>query len=158
VLATLLAAAYGVAPDGRRHVPSAGALYPLELYTVATDADGIDTGTYHYDPYVHRLERFRDNADLRPAIADGDLFDRTCCAVVLTAVFWRSRFKYGQRAYRFTLLESGHVAQNLLLAASALDVAALPLGGFYDARLDELLGLDGVDESSLYVVLLGGRT
>jgi SagB-type dehydrogenase family enzyme len=70
-------------------------------------------------------------------------------------VFWRSRFKYGLRGYRFVLLEAGHAAQNALLAAAALALAAVPLGGFYDRRVDELIEADGVDESALYLVCVG---
>ncbi|HEX7582631.1 MAG TPA: nitroreductase family protein, partial [Gaiellaceae bacterium] len=82
---------------------------------------------------------------------------RDATAVVfVTSVFWRTRFKYGLRGYRFALLEAGHVVQNVLLAAAALRVAALPLGGFYDARAEKLLGVDGVDESVVYAVVLGG--
>ena len=72
-------------------------------------------------------------------------------------MFWRSRFKYGLRGYRFALLEAGHLVQNLVLAAGALEVGALPLGGFYDRRVDELVGADGLDEATVYAVLLGGR-
>jgi SagB-type dehydrogenase family enzyme len=142
----------------RRPAPSAGALYPLELYAIALRVDGLTPGIFHYDPYGHGLARLGDAAPagLAATVPDESLVDRVACALVLTAVFWRSRFKYGQRGYRFVLLEAGHVAQNALLAAAALGVAALPLGGFYDARLDALLDVDGVDESSLYVLLLGG--
>ena len=72
-------------------------------------------------------------------------------------MFWRSRFKYGLRGYRFALLEAGHVMQNALLAATAMRVPALPLGGFYDCRLDELVGADGLEESTVYAALIGGR-
>jgi SagB-type dehydrogenase family enzyme len=160
-LGTVLEAAHrSRAREGvrRRPAPSAGALYPLELHAVALRVDGLSPGVLHYDPYAHCLTRLADTDT--PAFAatltDEALVDGVACALVLTALFWRSRFKYGQRGYRFVLLEAGHVAQNALLAAAALGVPALPLGGFYDARLDALLDVDGVDESSVYVVLLGG--
>jgi SagB-type dehydrogenase family enzyme len=142
----------------RRPAPSAGALYPLELYAVALRVDGVAPGLLHYDPYAHCLMHLTDvdASAFAAALPDESLVDRVACALVLAAVFWRSRFKYGQRGYRFVLLEAGHVAQNALLGAAALGVPALPLGGFYDARLDALLDVDGVDESSLYVLLLGG--
>jgi SagB-type dehydrogenase family enzyme len=81
----------------------------------------------------------------------------TACAVFLTvtATFWRTRFKYGLRGYRFALLEAGHVVQNALFAATSLGLAAVPLAGFYDSRMDALLGLDGVEESTLYAVAIG---
>jgi SagB-type dehydrogenase family enzyme len=162
-IATLLYAAYGVtAEDERgqsyRTAPSGGALYPLEIYAAVSRSDGLDTGLYHYDPPRHELEV------VRPAVAPDALVAASAypeivgaCAVafVVTAVFWRSRFKYGLRGYRFTLLEAGHVAQNLLLAAEAVGLGAVPLGGYYDRAVDALLRLDGVDESTLYVVCVG---
>ena len=77
-------------------------------------------------------------------------------SVVVTAMFWRSRFKYGARGYRFALLEAGHLAQNAVLASTALDLPALPLGGFYDRRLDRLVGADGLDEATVHAIVLGG--
>ena len=70
-------------------------------------------------------------------------------------IFGRTRFKYGLRGYRFALLEAGHVAQNLLLAATALGLAAVPLGAFFDRRADVFLRLDGVNESTLYTIAVG---
>ncbi len=77
--------------------------------------------------------------------------------IVVTALFWRSRYQYGPRGYRFALLEAGHLVQNALLAAAALRFEALPLGGFYDRELDDVVGADGLDEASVYALLLGGR-
>jgi SagB-type dehydrogenase family enzyme len=80
---------------------------------------------------------------------------RAAACVILAASFQRSRVKYGLRAFRFVLLEAGHVAQNVLLAAAALNLAALPIGGFFDARLDAFLMLDGLNESALYLIAVG---
>lgn len=158
-VATILAATQGLAPDdgGRRLIPSAGALYPLELYVLAVRASTIQPAVYHYDPLDHCLERLDGRlTDLSEALVDPTLADSASFLVVLTGVFWRSRFKYGLRGYRFTLLEAGHAAQNALLAAAALGLGAVPLGGFYDARLDALVGADGVDESVVYALAFGG--
>jgi len=89
-------------------------------------------------------------------LVDPALVDGAAALLVVTAMFWRSRFKYGARGYRFALLESGHVVQNAVLAATALGLPALPLGGFYDRRIDELVGADGLDEATVYALLLGG--
>jgi SagB-type dehydrogenase family enzyme len=158
-LATLLWSAYGVVPGGgrtpRRASPSAGGLYPLELFVLSRNVDGIATGVYHYDPLDQALERMpvtTDGVELSPLV---DELETAAAIVILTAVFWRSRFKYGLRGYRFTLLEAGHVAQNLVLAATALGLGSIVLGGFYDARVDAVLALDGVDESTLIMVSLG---
>jgi SagB-type dehydrogenase family enzyme len=162
-LASLLYAAYGVtaSPEGTpqrfRTAPSGGALYPLELYVLARRVDGLDPGMYHFDPLEHALESLPSGtspvgASLTPY---GDLLESSALTVAITAMFWRSRFKYGARAYRFTLLEAGHVAQNLLLAATSLGLAALPLGGFYDRDVDAQLGIDGIHEASLYLIPVG---
>jgi SagB-type dehydrogenase family enzyme len=76
---------------------------------------------------------------------------------VLTGVSLKSRLKYGERGYRFMLLKAGHIAQNLLLTAAALELGALPVGGFIDDEMDRLLGIDGLNEVSLYLVAIGRR-
>ncbi len=163
-LAALVRAAHGVtARLGRqderltlRSAPSAGALYPLELSVVALNVEGLPSGLYHYDPLDDVLEVVRDE---RPAVAGTTPFAETAggaaAVLLLSGMFWRSRFKYGLRGYRFVLLEAGHVAQNALLAATALGLGAVALGGFYDRRADELLGINGVDEATLYLVCIG---
>ena len=158
-LSTLLHAGYGAQAEGRRTVPSGGALYPLELYVVARRIHDLELGAFHFDPERGLLETIRRadlSSDLDAASPLAGLAIDAAAVVLLSGVFWRTRAKYGLRGYRFTLLEAGHVVQNVLLAATALSVPALPLGGFYDSRLEELLGLDGVDESILYGVVLGG--
>jgi SagB-type dehydrogenase family enzyme len=160
-LATLLAVSYGAAPRGgglRRPVPSAGALYPLEVYVVAPAVTGLEPGVYHYDPFRHRLAllgplRF---ADLRETLVDQSLADVAAALLVVSGVFWRSRIKYGPRGYRFTLLEAGHLVQNALLVSTDLELAALPLGGFHDVMLDRLVGANGLDESTLYALVVSG--
>jgi SagB-type dehydrogenase family enzyme len=158
-LATLLDAGYGTSAPGRRVVPSGGALYPLELYPVLLRVAGASPGVFHFDPVRRVLEILRlDDVrrELERTSAFPELVRGTAAVVFLTGVFWRTRFKYGLRGYRFALLEAGHVAQNVLLAATARGVPALPLGGFYDARVEELLDVDGVDESPVYAIALGG--
>jgi SagB-type dehydrogenase family enzyme len=158
-VAALLDAAYGVTPraDGApfRAVPSGGALYPLELYVLARRVDDLEPGLHHLDPQRRVLEQLPSTGPEGPLSPYDELLDEAALVVAVTGVFWRSRFKYGLRGYRFTLLEAGHVGQNLLLAAAALDLAALPVGGFYDRRVERLLGVDGVNESALYLFAVG---
>jgi SagB-type dehydrogenase family enzyme len=163
-LAALLRAGYGVTGEFRdehdrqplRSAPSGGALYPLELSVAALRVAELAPGLYHFDPLDDALELVD---AVRPAIAATTPFAEVAAGaaavVVISAVFWRSRFKYGLRGYRFALLEAGHVAQNVLLAATALELGAVALGGFYDRRLDELLHVNGVDESALYMLCVG---
>jgi SagB-type dehydrogenase family enzyme len=162
-VATVLGSSYAASSRGpeatRRPIPSGGALYPLELYVIALAIDGLEPGVSHYDPFRHRLELLApvDSEGVAAALVDPTLLDRASALIVLTGSFWRSRFKYGTRGYRFALLEAGHLVQNAVLAAAALRLPALPLGGFYDRRLDELVGADGLDEASVYALLIGGR-
>lgn len=163
-LAAMLDAAYGVTAAATaqtpplRAVPSAGALYPLELYVLCRRVRRLPAAVHHFDPLDRVLRRLPadaeriDGAALTPF---APLVDDAAAVVAITGVFWRSRFKYGLRGFRFTLLEAGHAAQNLLLAAAALGLAAVPVGGFYDRELERLLLIDGVNESALYAISIG---
>jgi SagB-type dehydrogenase family enzyme len=165
-IASLLEAAYGPTgslpgtPQILRSAPSGGALYPLELYLASQRVDGLERALYHYDPLRHGLELLRplgsteDGSALTPY---AELLSDSAAFLVVTAMLWRSRFKYGQRAYRFALLEAGHVAQSFLLAAEALALAATPVGGFYDRLTDGFVGVDGLYEATLYVLPVGPR-
>lgn len=165
-LSGLLHHAYGVtrhaADIGQvrsfRAAPSAGGLYPLELYVHTRQANGLRAGLYHYHPAREELRHLR-AGDLTQEVASCFVQDiaayKAAMFVFLTAWFERVTFKYGDRGYRYALLEAGHVAQNLNLAAVALGLGAVNLGGFFDHELDELLGLDGVTASTMYVVAFG---
>jgi SagB-type dehydrogenase family enzyme len=158
-LAALLDAAYGVTARHEgvslRSVPSGGALCPLELYVLTARVDGLESGLHHVDPLRRVLERLPDPASVGPLSPYTEVIERAAALVLVTGVFWRSRFKYGLRGYRFTVLEAGHLGQNLLLAAAALDLAALPVGGFYDRRVERVLRVDGVNEAALYLFAVG---
>ncbi|MBW1881339.1 MAG: SagB/ThcOx family dehydrogenase, partial [Deltaproteobacteria bacterium] len=138
-LAQLLWAAQGVTHEpGRRTAPSAGALYPIELYAVTPD------GLFHYQPDGHRLV-LRSKGDLRGALAIAAL-DQECVAgaaavFVVTGVVSRTAAKYGGLAERYVLLEAGHVGQNLALQAVALDLGAVTVGAFEDDKVQRALGL-----------------
>jgi SagB-type dehydrogenase family enzyme len=162
-LAAVLASCYAAESRGddgvRRPIPSAGALYPLELYIFAIAVAGLDRGVYHYQPFRGRLSLLAPlvRVELEAAFPDPEILDRASAVLVVTAMFWRSRFKYGPRGYRFALLEAGHLMGNAVLVAAELDLAALPVGGFYDRRLDRLVGAEGLDEATLYALVLGGE-
>jgi SagB-type dehydrogenase family enzyme len=142
----------------RRIAPSAGGLFPLEIYPVVLNVDGIPRGVYHYDVLHHELERLPHSADLqilpRSVFVDG-MMEGAGAVIVISAVFGRSKIKYGERGYRFVLLEAGHVAQNLVLAATGLSLGSCPIGGFVDDYINELIDVDGLDEAALYMVVVG---
>ncbi|MBS4054612.1 MAG: SagB/ThcOx family dehydrogenase [Thermaerobacter sp.] len=142
-----------------RTVPSGGALYPFEVYCVVINVEGITPGLYHYNPLSHGLEELRigqfKHIIVEAACGQGELVEECAVIFILTGMFWRSRFKYGLRGFRFVLMEVGHLAQNLLLTAESLDMAAVLLGGFYDDQVNRFVGIDGVNEAPLYLVTIG---
>jgi len=141
-----------------RTAPSGGGLFPIDLYCLPLRVDGLAEGVYYYHPVQHALQHIAPRevrATLREATYLEQTVDEASVAVVLSAVMPRMTFKYGERAYRFALLEAGHIAQNLLLAAQAEGWAAVPIGGFVDDMLNALLRLDGCEEFVVYLVLIG---
>ena len=142
-----------------RAVPSGGGLYPLELYLIARSVEGLDGGVYHYVPLHHGLELVRDGVLPEPFgtyLFLGQPYASSASAVVvITAVPARSLGKYGDRGYRYLLLEAGHTAQNLNLAAVALGLGCCNLGGFFDHELAMLLRADDELELPLYGIAIG---
>jgi SagB-type dehydrogenase family enzyme len=151
-ISQLLWAAQGITdPRGLRAAPSAGALYPLELY--ASVAEGV----YHYLPRGHSLELVSEE-DLRHDIWDAGLrqgaLQEAPTIFVVTAVYQRTEAKYGDRAERYVRLEAGHAAQNVLLQAVGLGLGAVPIGAFYDEQLQTALSLPP-DHKPLYLIPVG---
>ena len=104
----------------------------------------------HVEPIEHHL-----GWAIRDAVFIPEALDGASAVFLITAVFGRSKIKYGERAYRFALLEAGHAMQNLLLAATGLGLGSCPVGGFIDDRLHDLIGIDGVEEAALYAGIIG---
>lgn len=151
-LSQLLWAMQGLTRGGAgRTNPSAGALYPLEIYVVTA------RGLYHYLPAGHRIEQLS-TEDLRGALSDAALGQeavRDAPAVfVICGVFPRTEAKYGDRAERYVHLEAGHVGQSLLLQAVALDLGGVPVGAFSDEEIQDVLGLAD-DHEPVYLVPIG---
>ncbi len=143
-----------------RTAPSGGGLYPIETFCLAFDVDDLPPGAYFYNALRHRLELAAPGDCRSKLIGASNLkveIENAAFCIALSVVLPRSSFKYGQRAYRFALLEAGHIAQNLLLAAEGLGLGALPIGGFFDDDMNRLLNLDGCQEFVVYLVLVGNR-
>lgn len=145
-----------------RPYPSAGGLFPVEVYLFVSNGRDLPSGLYYYSPHRHVLrvlDRGVDAAEFESTFVDAD-FSRQIVSgspvtVVLTGAFPRAKAKYGPVGYRFTLFEAGHLAQNLLLTAEGIGMGGVPLGSFLDDPLDEFLGVHGVDESALYPIAVG---
>jgi SagB-type dehydrogenase family enzyme len=152
-LGQLLWAAQGITNErGFRTAPSAGALYPLEVYLVTAEA------VFHYEPESHQLSPVM-QGDARPALSQAALrqqpVQRAPAVFVLTAVYARTAQKYGQeRSPRYVYLEAGHAAQNILLQATALELGAVPIGAFHDDEVQKALGLPE-DHQPLYLIPVG---
>ena len=140
-----------------RPFPSAGGLYPLELYVLAQEVTGLPDGIYHYDPWTHELARRRSGRfqEQLAGMAFGQEVIRNANLVFcLTAIFERTTWKYGQRGYRYVLFEAGHVNHNLYLIATALGLAGFAVGGFFDQEVSRLLDLPS-GEDPLYLFCAG---
>jgi SagB-type dehydrogenase family enzyme len=151
-ISQLLWAAQGItAAWGGRTAPSAGALYPLEVYVATVD------GLYHYVPQGHKAI-VESRADLRGELWRAGLSQnaiREAPAVfIVTAVYARTEKKYGERAERYIKLEAGHAAQNLLLQAVSLGLGGVPIGAFYDDQVQSALSLPS-DHEPLYLIPMG---
>jgi SagB-type dehydrogenase family enzyme len=140
-----------------RAAPSGGALYPVEVYAAALNVADLDGGLYHYNAGENLVELVRsgNHADALRRITFTDEVGTAALVVILTGIPVKTRLKYGERGYRFMLMEAGHIGQNLLLTATAMGLATVPLGGFIDDELDAFLGIDGLDEVSLYLFAVG---
>jgi len=157
-LSQLLWAAQGItSEEGFRTAPSAGALYPLEVYVVAGNVDGLAGGVYRYRAEGHTLQRIRDG-DLRGHLSECALkqtqITDAAVDIVFAAVFNRTTTKYGERGARYVYIEAGHAAQNVYLQAEALGLGMCAVGAFYEPEVSELLVLS-CDETPIYILTVG---
>ncbi len=138
-------------PAGLRTAPSAGAIHPLELYVVTP------SGISHYDAMRDRLTLLRPG-DRRPALCTAaesqDVIGLAPATIVVVAVEGRMEPRYGTRARRYQLIEAGHVAQNVLLAATAMGFCAIPVGALDDLAARDVLELPAT-HTPLYLVAVG---
>jgi SagB-type dehydrogenase family enzyme len=141
-----------------RTAPSAGALYPVETYLIVDGVEGLAAGLYHYSVKGHALEELR-TGQLGHDITQAALGQKMCleAAVVFiwTAVFCRSKWKYEQRAYRYIYLDAGHIAENLALAATGIGLGTCQIGALFDDEVNHIVGVDGTEESVIYMSVVG---
>lgn len=146
-----------------RSIPSGGALHPTRLFAVALQPGDLVRGVYHYDAPEHSLEFVKPLPDveidalfaafpIHPEVVD---LAEALAIFFITTKFWRARAKYGPRGYRYCLQEAGAACQNLNLAAAALDLNHVVLGGFYDDEVHACLELDGLDHAVVTAIAVG---
>lgn len=154
-ISQLLWSAQGITDSSRgfRSVPSAGALYPLEIYAVYSE------GVFHYLPYSHQLERLSDK-DARPYLAGAAwgqaAVKEAALDIVITAVYQRVTSKYGSRGTRYVDMEAGHCSQNIQLEAVCLGLASVGIGAFSDEEVSACLNLPK-DHQPLYIIPVGHK-
>jgi len=152
-ISQILWAAQGITREstGFRTSPSAGALYPLEIFLLKSD------GVFHYIPDGHKIIKLNPD-DLRPDLIQGVLFQGFVADapvnIIITAVYERTTAKYGNKGIRFVHLEAGHSCQNILLQVVALGLGAVPVGAFDDNYIQDLLDLPQ-DYIPLYIIPIG---
>ncbi len=140
--------------------PSAGARHPIEVYLLVMHVEGLGPGLYHYDARSHGLERLRIMHNVPTKAAQfcvGQRWARESAALfIMTAVFSRAMWKYPMaRAYRTVFLDAGHVCQTFCLVATWLGLAAFCTMAFRDSLIEKELGINGVEESVIYIAGTG---
>ena len=141
-----------------RTAPSAGALYPIETYLVVHNVKEISPGVYHYNIQNHYLELLKEG-DYAVETANAALGQRMCVEAsvvfIWTAIFQRMKWKYDQRAYRYVYLDAGHIAENLALSATSLGLDSCQIGALYDDKVNQVIDVDGAEESVIYMSVVG---
>lgn len=142
----------------RRHYPSGGARYPLEVYLGIQRVEGIAPGIYHYDTKDHLLETLTADLEYLESLKEGLYYPWSRDAAIIfliTSVWSRNMIKYKDRGYRIILMGAGHLAQNLSLIATAVGIGCCNSVGFHNGRINEVLDIENEDEDSLYMAVLG---
>ncbi len=141
-----------------RTTPSAGALYPVEIYVFVNDVEGLTRGIYHYAVLSHSLELIKPG-NFKKEITDAGLKQEMMgdadVTFVLSAIFDRVRHKYGERGFRYVYMEAGHISQNIYLQAVSLGLGSVCVGAFLDEEVNRLIGIDGKNEAAIYLHAVG---
>jgi len=143
-----------------RTAPSAGALHPIDTYLVVNRVQGLEPGIYFFDvlEFSLVLKRTGDfSGPIAQAALNQDMARTAAVVFVWVAVIQRSRQKYRQRAYRYIYLDCGHIAQNLYLAATALDLGCCGIAAIFDDEVNDLVGVDGQEETAIYLAMVGKK-
>ena len=161
-LARLMWAAQGVTARAGMHLlrtaPSAGALYPFETYVYIDKVENVPQGLYHFNVADFALDLIQDgnfNQLITAASLGQQAVSRAAVVIIWTAMMLRCMTKYRERAMRYIPMDLGHVCQNVQLAATAMGFGSCPIGAFYDDDFNELLGVDGQEETVLYLITVG---
>ena len=148
-------------PATLRTVPSAGARHCFESYVLVNNVEGLEKGLYRFLAVDHRLQEVNVDAGINEKIVKACLNQRfmlnAAIALILTVDRYRMIWRYTERGYRYMHLDAGHVIQNMYLCAEALDSGVCAIAAFDDDKLNETLGIDGVEKFAIYIGVLGKK-
>ena len=161
-LSQLLFSAQGITGKSHKHrlrtTPSAGALYPFEIYVIANNVENLPPGIYHYTVLNHALALIK-SGNFRKKITSAGLKQEMLgdadLTLVLSAIFNRVRYKYGERGFRYIYIEAGHISQNIYLQAVSLGLGSVSVGAFVDHKINDLIEVDGQKEAVIYLHAVG---
>jgi len=155
----LLWAAQGVTAYRSRTTPSAGGLYPLEVYLVVGDVEGLAAGVYRYVSKSHSVKQILEG-DVRKSLSNAAYWQEWAgdgaIALVFAGVYERTTKKYGQRGHRYVHMEAGHAAQNVYLQAEALGLGTVLVGAFMDSWVKSVLHMSD-EEQPLSIMPVGSK-
>jgi len=140
-----------------RSAPSAGGLFPIEIYLLILNSE-VEKGLYHFNVKDFKLELLKKNdfRELLPNIFRGiEGIEKASMVLLLASIFRRTTIKYGNRGYRFVFLDAGHLIQNTYLITNAMRLGCYSIGGFSERMIENLIGIDGVNESMVYAAAIG---
>ncbi len=144
--------------NSRRTYPSAGARYPLELYLVILNCESLKKGLYHYNVKENCLEQLL-GKDLKNWVVEvtgkQEWIRNAAVIFIITGVLDRTRVKYGERGYRYVLMEIGHLGQNIQLLSTEQDLGSCVIGGYVDSEVNKLLDINLQKEVTLYLIAVG---
>ena len=142
--------------NSNRFYPSPGALFPVEIYIYVNRSKEIPFGVYYYNFLENCLELVNDNFTSDKLRIGGEhWFKDSSVMIIMTVVMQRIMQKYGERGYRYALIEAGHIGQNIYLAATAKKIKVCACGGIFESELERILFIDGKNECGIYAIALG---
>jgi SagB-type dehydrogenase family enzyme len=142
-----------------RNVPSAGARHALETYLLINNVRDVPVGIYRFLAIEHKLVVINTDPDIADRVMEGclgqDFIRKSAVTFIWTADAYRMKWRYGERGHRYLHLDAGHACQNLYLGAGSLDCGVCAIAAFSDDDMNDLLGLDGVEQFVIYVATVG---
>ncbi|MCX7641048.1 MAG: SagB/ThcOx family dehydrogenase [Elusimicrobiales bacterium] len=155
IFSKFLWASYGKSSSGRKTVPSAGAIYPMKIYVVVGNVKGLEQGIYEYDEENHSVKLLK-KGDFRSDLAISSYKQMfvadSSFIIIVSANYFKITLRYGERGYRYTYMEAGHIGQNIHLIASSLELGTVMIGAFDGDKVKKILD---IENEVLYIIPVG---